>query len=198
MRKAPIRLESKRLVLRPFSVADADDMFCNWGGDPEVTRFMFHDAAASVSDARSRIRGWMLTCGSDEVSIWNYLAVMLKDGNCQIGAVFYAHTNTDARSAEIGYEFGRQWWRQGFATEALGVLLKYLFNVKRLNRVTGVHDTRNPHSGAVMLKCGMRLEGTMRSERLLKGELIDRSHYAILADEYFQQESLQQESLQQI
>jgi len=187
MRKSPIRLETERLILRPFSLADADEMYNNWGGDPEVTRYMFHDAAASAGEARARIRGWMLTCGSDDLNIWNYLAVINRAGNSQIGAVFYARTNIDARSAEIGYELGKEWWRQGFATEALRTLLGYLFNVKRLNRITGVHDTRNPHSGAVMLKCGMHLEGTMRCERLLKGELIDRSHYAILADDYFRQ-----------
>jgi len=176
-----VRIESERLILRPFSVGDAEEVFRNWGGDPEVTRYMFHEAAASVKEVRERIRGWMLMFDSDEINIWNYYSIVLKEKEEQIGAIFYAHSNRDARSAEVGYEIGVRWWNMGYATEALGALMGFLFGEKNLNRVTGVHDARNPRSGAVMRKCGMKYEGTKRSERFLKGKLIDRDHYAVLA-----------------
>ena len=181
--KNSVTLETQRLILRPFMVSDAEEMYLNWGGDPDVTRYMFHEAAASIKETKERIRGWMLTFNSADLNIWNYLAVTLKDGAKQIGAIFYAHTNIEARSAEIGYEIGKRWWHSGYSTEALSALLEYLFEIKKLNRITGVHDTRNPYSGAVMKKCGMKYEGTMRRERFLKGEMIDRDHYAILAEE---------------
>ena len=176
-------LETERLILRPFAVSDAEEMYMNWGGDPEVTRYMFHEPAISVKETKERIRGWMLVFESHDVNVWNYFAITLKDKGTQIGAIFYAHTNIDARSAEIGYEIGKHWWHSGYASEALSALLGYLFDAKKLNRVTGVHDIRNPRSGAVMKKCGMKYEGRMRQERYLKGDLIDRDHYAILAGE---------------
>ena len=34
------RIETERLVLRQFSIDDAEAMYLGWAGDPEVTRFM--------------------------------------------------------------------------------------------------------------------------------------------------------------
>ena len=34
------RIETHRLILRPFTMEDAEDMFSNWASDPEVTRFL--------------------------------------------------------------------------------------------------------------------------------------------------------------
>ena len=167
--------------MRPFKAGDAEEMYLNWSGDPEVARYMFHEPTASVKEAKERIRGWMLVFESNEINVWNYFSMTLKDDGTQIGAIFYTLTSIDARSAEVGYEIGKRWWHAGYAAEALSALLDYLFNVKKLNRVTGVHDVRNPRSGAVMKKCGMKCEGRMRQERYLKGELIDRDHYAILS-----------------
>ena len=33
------RLETDRLILRRFTIEDADDMYNNWASDPEVTEF---------------------------------------------------------------------------------------------------------------------------------------------------------------
>ena len=45
------------------------------------------------------------------------------------------------------------------------------------------HDPRNPHSGMVMQKCGMRYEGTLRSADRNNQGICDTSWYALLRDE---------------
>ncbi len=35
-----VRLETERLILRWFTMDDAEAMFCNWASDPEVTKYL--------------------------------------------------------------------------------------------------------------------------------------------------------------
>ena len=52
-----------------------------------------------------------------------------------------------------------------------------------MRRVDAMHDVENPNSGAVMRKCGMRLEGTMRQVAVNNLGIRDVCWYAILAED---------------
>ena len=45
-----VRMETKRLVLRPFVIEDADAMFRNWANDPQVTKFLSWEPHKDVED----------------------------------------------------------------------------------------------------------------------------------------------------
>ena len=49
-----------------------------------------------------------------------------------------------------------------------------------MNRIEARHDPNNPHSGAVMRKCGMRYEGTSRQADRNNQGICDCARYAIL------------------
>ena len=69
-------------------------------------------------------------------------------------------------------------------TEALSALLDYTFGELRFNRVEAQHETDNGASGAVMRKCGMIKEGTLRQRLYNKGRYVDVDLYAVLRGEY--------------
>ena len=50
----------------------------------------------------------------------------------------------------------RQWWHRGITSEALKAVMDFFFDEVEVNRVESRHDPRNPHSGMVMQKCGMK------------------------------------------
>jgi ribosomal-protein-alanine N-acetyltransferase len=91
--------------------------------------------------------------------------------------MWYSESNS---SAEIGYSFSRSEWNRGFATEALHAVIDSAFSVLPLNRIEAQHDIRNPASGRVMEKCGMKKEGLLRQRIRNKGELVDVVLYAVL------------------
>lgn len=68
-------------------------------------------------------------------------------------------------------------------SEALGAVINFLFDEVGVNRVESRHDPRNPNSGAVMKKCGMKFEGTLRQSDRNNQGICDACYYAILADE---------------
>lgn len=69
-------------------------------------------------------------------------------------------------------------------TEALGAVIGFLFDEVGMNRVEARHDPRNPNSGAVMRKCGMKYEGTLRQSDWNDQGICDASWYSILAEDY--------------
>jgi ribosomal-protein-alanine N-acetyltransferase len=85
----------------------------------------------------------------------------------------------------IGYCVSRAWWRRGVTSEALGAVIQFFFEEVGVNRVESRHDPRNPNSGRVMLKCGMKYEGTRRQADWNSQGVCDVSDYGLLAEEYF-------------
>ena len=84
------------------------------------------------------------------------------------------------RSAEVGYSFARKEWNRGYATEALQAVLASVFTSLSVNRIEAQHDVRNPASGRVMEKCGMKKEGVLRQRILNKNEYIDVALWSVL------------------
>ena len=91
--------------------------------------------------------------------------------------------NEDVSMVHIGYCIGKNWWHKGITSEALKAVMDYLFDVVGVNRIESRHDTRNPNSGKVMMKCGMKYEGTLRSADKNNQGICDVSYYALLKSE---------------
>lgn len=100
-----------------------------------------------------------------------------------VGAMGLAIKGTH-RHAELGYWIGVPYWNRGYATEAGRMILRFGFEELGLNRIFAHHFVRNPASGRVMLKLGMRLEGRLRQHVRKWGEFEDLDEYGILASEW--------------
>ncbi len=170
-------LVTDRLLLRPFTLADA----------PEVQRLAGNREVASTTlriphpYKDGMAEEWIAThaakfARSEGIS----LAITLRATGMLVGAIgleiFQEHSK-----AELGYWIGRDFWGQGLATEAARVLVNYGFQVVGLNRIQAQHLTRNPASGKVMAKVGMRHEGTLRDHRMKWGVFEDVEIYAVIA-----------------
>ena len=83
--------------------------------------------------------------------------------------------NEDVQSAELGYCIGKSWWHQGYTTEAVEAVIRFLMAEVGAGRVWSQHDVANPNSGEVMKKAGMDYEGTLRQS--LQG-IVDSAVYA--------------------
>lgn len=86
--------------------------------------------------------------------------------------------------AEIGYWIGVPYWNRGYATEAGKALIDYGFREWNLNRIDAGHFDRNPSSGRVMQKLGMKYEGTLRQSIKKWDDYLDVEYYAILRSDW--------------
>ena len=85
---------------------------------------------------------------------------------------------------EIGYWIGVPYWGRGYMTEALRGVLGWAFESLRLHRVFAVHFARNPASGRVMQKAGMRHEGSLRQHDKKWDAYLDVEVYGILDSDW--------------
>jgi ribosomal-protein-alanine N-acetyltransferase len=87
-------------------------------------------------------------------------------------------------SAYIGYQIGAPFARQGYMTEALGLVLRMAFTRLRLHRVEANIQPRNVASIALARRAGFHREGLSRRYLKIGGRWRDHERWALLAEEW--------------
>lgn len=170
----PAELQTPRLLLRPFTPADAARVETCLS-DREVARQTLtvpHPYPAGAAAEWIAKHGPWLAEGKQ--MIW----AITRDG-LLIGAIGLIFARAHRR-AEVGYWIAREAWGAGIATEALRAVIAHGFDALGLHRIDAQHYAENPASGAVMRKVGMRYEGRLRGVVFRDGVPRDNDLYAIL------------------
>ena len=179
--KGTIRLETDRLILRPFVKEDREPMYRNWQNDPEVTKYLRWSAHEDPFVTQTVLGSWLSQYQDPRFYQW---AIVEKSIGEPIGSISVVDMNERTDTVHIGYCIGRRWWHRGFTSEAMGALIPFFFRQVKANRIESQHDPNNPNSGAVMRKCGMHYEGTLRQADWSNQGIVDAAMYSILAREY--------------
>jgi ribosomal-protein-alanine N-acetyltransferase len=109
--------------------------------------------------------------------------IVQKKGGTKIGLI-YNRLNQPYKWMEIGYFFAPSERGKGYGTEAVQLMVDYLFLSKELTRIHAIADVRNKASERVLEKAGFQREGTMRKCVYDRGELRDYYLYSILREEW--------------
>ena len=174
-------LESERLVLRRFTVEDAEGFFQNVTSDPEVNKFLTWPLDESVEDTKRLLNGWVERYENSERYCW---AIVLKDTDDVIGTVAAPTVKNRIDAVEVTYCIGSRWWGQGIVPEALQTVMRYMFEEIQVNRIEAGFDSNNPNSGRVMEKVGMQKEGFLRQAGRNNQGLFDLVFYGILKEDW--------------
>jgi [ribosomal protein S5]-alanine N-acetyltransferase len=170
-------IETKRLILRKFTPSDAENMYKNWAGDAEVTKYLTWPTHSSVEVSRMVIDSWIKDYSDDKNYQW---CIELKRSGEAIGSISVVDLKENIEAVEIGYCIGRDYWNQGITTEAFEATIKFFFEEVGVKRIESRHDPLNPGSGKVMLKCGLKYEGTrVKADRNNSG-ICDVAMYGII------------------
>ena len=173
-------LETEDLLLRKPAMKDAKDIY-RYASDPEVARYVLWEPHRSLSETRSFIRFLRSRIRAGYHSSW---VVTLRETGTVIGTIGFIWYSDENRSAELGYSFSREYWNRGYATQALRAVIGAVFRSLPVNRLEAQHDIRNPASGRVMEKSGLRQEGILRDRIVNKGEYVSTALYAILRSDW--------------
>jgi [ribosomal protein S5]-alanine N-acetyltransferase len=175
MPRQPI-IETPRLRLRPFRMADADDVQ-RLAGDQAIADTTLNIPHPYENGAAERWitnhRDWFER-GEQVV-----FAITLQSDDRLLGAVGVQINREDQRG-ELGYWIGVPYWGQGYCTEAVRAILAYGFEQLGLNRIQACHFARNPASGCVMRNVGMQHEGSLRQHTRKDDHFEDIEIYGIL------------------
>lgn len=144
-------LTTERLILRELVENDAEEMFKNWASDDEVSKYVRWSTHKNVDETKEYIKFEKEQCKKDDYYNWG---IVLKRTGELIGAIG-AFPSEDKR-IEIGYNISRKHWNNGYTTEAVKEVLRYLVYEKNIYRFRCSHAVLNPASGAVMRKAGFK------------------------------------------
>ena len=108
--------------------------------------------------------------------------VQKKDGT-KIGIINH-RLNLPYKWTEISYFFTPSERDKGYGTEAVQLMIDYLFLSKELARIQAIADMRNKASQRVLEKAGFKREGTMRNCQFIRGDWRDHYLYSILREEW--------------
>ena len=174
------RLETPRLLLRPMTMRDAQDIY-DYSRDPEVARYVLWSAHRSLSESRAYLRYILRQYRDGMPSSWG---IVMKSTGRVVGTIGYMSYSEENSSVEVGYSLSRALWNHGVMTEALHAVLAFSFERMQIHRVEAQHDAANPASGRVMVKCGMLHEGRLRGRVYNKGRFVDVELYALIREDW--------------
>jgi RimJ/RimL family protein N-acetyltransferase len=181
MTVANTRITTDRLLLRELRKEDWQAVH-EYGSDPEVVRFV-EFGPNTEEETRDFIRRATASAEDEPRKGHDFAVVRGKDGRLIGGCGIYV-TKPEHREAFIGYVFNREYWGNGYATEAAQALLRYGFETLRMHRIFATCDPENRASARVLEKTGMRREGLLRENSRMKGKYRDDLIYAILDREW--------------
>jgi RimJ/RimL family protein N-acetyltransferase len=151
------RIETERLVLRPPTETDLDDIVAEIN-DFAIVRMLARVPFPYARGDAEDFLAWSRASRND-VNL-----ILAKDGR----AIGCAGVNDLSATCEFGYWLGKSHWRQGFATEASRVLLAFCFAEVGLDTIRAGAFIDNPASLRVQEKLGFARTGVSRRRSLAR------------------------------
>ena len=155
-------LETERLLLRRLLPEDLDDLFALYS-DPEIRKY-FPEGTLTYDETREELE-WFLNGhpAHPELGLW---ATIYKETGQFIGRCGLLPWTIDGRAeVEVAYLLAKEYWRQGFGTEAAGAILAYGFEHLQLSRLICMIDRENLASIGVATNIGMTFERETEDEK---------------------------------
>ena len=177
-------LTSDRVRLRSHVASDAAD-HVRWRNDAEVAFWATAGDARFWPVAAAAVDRWF----SDKLpeldpACDGVYAVDLIEGR-HIGMVDYRDVDSIAHSATVGITIGeKDLWGQGYGSEALRVLVRYLFDHLNLHRVQLDTWSGNERAIRSFTSLGFREEGRLRDAVWGRGRYFDSVVMGVLRSEW--------------
>jgi RimJ/RimL family protein N-acetyltransferase len=170
-------LETNRLILRAFTAKDAADVQC-LANDRQVSKYTsLLPYPYRLEDAHT----WIGTHAATEAQgRGRPFAVIHRQDGMLMGAIGLVVEPAD-RVAMLGYWLGRQYWGQGYATEASLCVVGWGFTQDIVKIAANVFEN-NTASAIVLTRCGLRREGILRSHVERDGLRLDVHCYGRLRE----------------
>jgi [ribosomal protein S5]-alanine N-acetyltransferase len=156
MIEPPANWETKRLVLRPPTLAEAAVAFETYTANPEVSRYMIWRPHRSVTETEAFFRRCEDVWQKRLAFPWS---LWLKADGSFAGML---EARIKAHAVDIGYVLVPRLWRRGLMSEAVSGLVDWAMRAPEIYRVWALCDVDNVASARLLESVGMQLEGRLR------------------------------------
>ncbi len=177
-----MNIETDRLLLRDINENDLNFIY-EMDKSPLVY-YYDEDIEPSKEDVFDRYKARIenMKLNSDKHYIF---LITLKNKGLPIGEV-HANLNWEAlKEWELGFKLHPDFWGNGYASEAVKAVIKFLFEEIYVHKIVGFCNAKNEKSSKLMMNVGMKKDGILREGRLLRNEWCDEYIFSMLSKDYF-------------
>ncbi len=182
-------IRTARLLLRPFRLSDAAEMEVQIN-DREIaanTRTIEYPYPPGSANQWIEKHAELWLAGKSAI-----FAICDLEAGTLMGAIGLEIDESN-QHAELGYWLGRKFWNRGYCTEAARAVVEFGLQELGLNKVHAHYLLRNPASGRVLQKIGMRKEGQLRKHIRKWGVFEDIGVFGMLIDDLKRESSQKNE-----
>lgn len=174
-------LTGKLVRLRAVEAEDLDRYYA-WINDSEVIEYL---AAIGLPFSRAQEEEWLQRAMRQTAPPEISLAIETIEEGRHIGSIGLHDVRPLSTKATLGIMIGdKSCWSQGYGTDAILTLLRFVFDEMNLHRVALEVHEENARAIACYHKCGFVEEGRLRDDRFRRGEYRDTLIMGILASEF--------------
>ena len=172
-----VTLQTARLTLRPFTRADAEEVYKSWASLSEVTEFLSWRPHSSPKVTIDLVDTWVHQYKFRTTYNW-CIELSCDKGNRLAGNI--AVTRRGDSSAELAYLIAPRFWGMGLASEAVRAVCSHLFETVGYSAVLLRIPAENKKSRRVAEKCGFTLSGvTNNAATNHRGESLNLAEYSL-------------------
>ena len=172
-------LDGKLVRLRAWEPADAERAF-TWINDREVTRYLTVRYPGSLTEEQR----WVEQRPTNAFATGVRLAIETKAG-VHIGGIDLGRVSAEDRNASLGIMIGdKEYWSNGYGTDAIVTLLRFAFEEMNLHRVSLHVFEFNERAIVCYRKSGFRDEGRLRHNYYGEGRYWDVIVMGVLREEF--------------
>lgn len=174
-----ISLQGLKTVLRPVNV-DHDLPFClKWINDESINRFL----KAKYPITEQAEREFLESIGKNPNQI--IFAIDTLETGEFIGLMSLNNIDWTSGVATTGSIIGnKDYWGQGYGTDAKMLLLHHAFHRRNLRRINSSTIAFNKRSAGCLLKCGYKEEGVRKSYYYRDGKYWDQILFRVFRGEF--------------
>ena len=179
----------ERIRFRALEKTDLP-MYVAWLNDPEVRQGIILHNPLSQTEEENWYERMLKRPAEEHVMA---IEVRLPDEREEeakwklIGSLAFENIDKRIAAAEFGILIGdKNYWNQGYGTEAVRLMVQFGFNTLNLNRIFLHVYESNPRAIRVYEKAGFTLEGRERQAQFKDGEYVDILRMSMLKSDYLQ------------
>ena len=171
-------LRTERLVLRQLTEDDMPFIFELFSQE-ETNRYVADDSVKNMEEAKVLYDSFI----KPKPYLFR-LGLFLKETGKPIGTIGLYGIKMEDFRAVMGFDLLKEFWGNGYMTEAGLALIDHAFNIMHLNRIQASADADNKRSLATIERLGFRKEGVMRQKDFYKGAFHDDVVFSLLKQEW--------------
>ena len=171
------KLRGKRIFLRPPTPAD----FREYAALMKISRPVFRELIPKFK-GRKQFNDYLRRCEREDFH--GFLICLREDGVIVGNMNLFNVVRLRVQFAIVGYFVGAPHVRQGYATEALQLMLRFAFRKLKLHRVEASIQPHNAASIALVKRAGFTREGLSRRLVKIAGQWRDHERWAILVEDW--------------